>query len=79
MKLKKKKKFFFSFCVSFLQVINSKVLFLLLLLHINDSRSSIRFSSPVHFADDAVLLPFQDTVTVINKTQKNLRELSFQR
>ena len=48
-----------------LQVFSSKVFLLFFLLHASDSRSSVRFSSPVHFA---VFFLFQDTRSVINKT-----------
>ena len=51
---------------------------LLFLLYINDLHSSIRFSSPFHFADDTGLLNIQDSIRAINKTlNKDLRELSF--
>ena len=51
---------------------------LLLLLYINDSQNSIRFSSPFHIADDKDLLNIQDSIRAINKTlNKDLRELSF--
>ena len=40
--------------------------------------SSIRFSSPFHFADDTGLLYIQDSIRAINKTlNKDLREVSF--
>ena len=51
---------------------------LLFFLCINDLHSSIRFSSPFHFADDTGLLSIQDSIRAINKTlNKDLRELSF--
>ena len=51
---------------------------LLLLLYINDSHNSIRFSSPFHIADDKDLLNIQDSIRAINKTlNKDPRELSF--
>ena len=51
---------------------------LLLLVYINDSHNSIRFSSPFHFANDTGLLNIQGSMHAINKTlNKDLRELSF--
>ena len=41
---------------------------LLFLLYINDLHSSVRFSSPFHFADDTGLLNIQDSILAINKT-----------
>ena len=51
---------------------------LLFLLYINDLHSSIRFSSPFHFAIDTGLLNIHENMRAINRTlNKDLRELSF--
>ena len=55
-----------------LQVFSSKVFLLFFLLHASDSRSSIRFSSPVHFADDAVFFSSKIPEVSLTKLKKTL-------
>ena len=51
---------------------------LLFLIYINDLHNAIRFSEPLHFADDTCLLNIQSKISKINKSlNKDLKELSF--
>ena len=51
---------------------------LLFLIYINDLHNAIKFSQSFHFADDACLLNFQNTISKINRSlNKDLKELSF--
>ena len=51
---------------------------LLFLIYINDLHNAIRFSQPLHFADDTCLLNIQSKISKINKSlNKDLKELSF--
>ena len=51
---------------------------LLFLIFINDLHNAIRFSQPLHFADDTCLLNIQSKISKINKSlNKDLKELSF--
>ena len=51
---------------------------LLFLIYINDLHNAIRFSQPLHFADDTFLLNIQSKISKINKSlNKDLKELSF--
>ena len=50
---------------------------LLFLIYINDLHNAIRFSVPLHFADDTCLLNIQSKISKINKSlNKDLKELS---
>ena len=51
---------------------------LLFLIYINDLHNAIRFSQPLHFADDTCLLNIQSKISKVNKSlNKDLKELSF--
>ena len=51
---------------------------LLFLIYINDFHNPIRFSQPLHFADDTCLLHIQKKVYKLKKSlNKDLKELSF--
>ena len=51
---------------------------LLFLIYINDLHNAIRFSEPLHFADDTCLLNIQSKISKINKSlNKDLKEISF--
>ena len=51
---------------------------LLFLIYINDLHNAMRFSEPLHFADDTCLLNIQSKISKINKSlNKDLKELSF--
>ena len=51
---------------------------LLFLIYINGLHNKIRFSQPLHFADDTCLLNIQSNISKINKNlNKDLNELRF--
>ena len=51
---------------------------LLLLIYINDLQNVIKFSQPIHFANDTCLLNIQSGISKINwSLNKDLKELSF--
>ena len=50
---------------------------LLLLIYINDLQNVIKFSQPLHFANDTCLLNIQSRISKISSLNKDLKELSF--